>query len=208
MGKRQHKKRRKQSPAELAGDYEIYHIGVLDGIRVIAIFLVAWYHIWQQSWLQPLTEHVNLDWLVRNGSILVDMMILLSGFCLFLPYARDMVYGDKTDTVPGFYVKRVARIVPSYYLSVYCSLLLFHSTLGVRRRYRFYDERFDYASDIYEQFIWRCNLYDASERRSVDGSGRNAAVSDFSTACVAVSQMSGGYISWNDGNRCGKCMVF
>ena len=66
------------------------HIGVLDGIRAIAIFLVAWYHIWQQSWLQPLTEHVNLDGLVRNGSILVDMMILLSGFCLFLPYARDL----------------------------------------------------------------------------------------------------------------------
>lgn len=38
-----------------------------------------------------------------------------------------------------------------------------YSTLGVRRRYRFYDERFDYASDIYEQFIWRCNLYDASD---------------------------------------------
>uniref|UniRef100_UPI003A8C6884 hypothetical protein n=1 Tax=Bacteroides clarus TaxID=626929 RepID=UPI003A8C6884 len=51
-------------PAELSGDYEIYRIGVLDGIRAIAIFLVAWYHIWQQSWLQPLTEHVNLDWLV------------------------------------------------------------------------------------------------------------------------------------------------
>lgn len=38
MGKRQHKKRRKQSPAELAGDYEIYHIGVLDGIRAICNF--------------------------------------------------------------------------------------------------------------------------------------------------------------------------
>ena len=208
MGKRQHKKRRKQSPAELAGDYEIYRIGVLDGIRAIAIFLVAWYHIWQQSWLQPLTEHVNLDWLVRNGSILVDMMILLSGFCLFLPYARDMVYGDKTDTVSGFYVKRVARIVPSYYLSVLIVLFAFAIPLSEYGGDTGYDERSDYASDIYEQFIWRCKLYDASKRRSVDGSGRNAAVSDFPTACVAVSQMSGGYISWNDGNRCGKCVVF
>ena len=52
-------------------------------------------------------------------------MILLSGFCLFLPYARDMVYGDKTDTVSGFYVKRVARIVPSYYLSVLIVLFAF-----------------------------------------------------------------------------------
>ena len=96
MGKRQHKKRRKQSPAELAGDYEIYRIGVLDGIRAIAIFLVAWYHIWQQSWLQPLTEHVNLDWLVRNGSILVDMMILLSGFCLRrLPGVQTVPYSHE-----------------------------------------------------------------------------------------------------------------
>ena len=36
-----------------------------------------------------------------------------------------MVYGDKTDTVPGFYVKRVARIVPSYYLSVLIVLFAF-----------------------------------------------------------------------------------
>ena len=199
MGKRQHKKRRKQSPAELAGDYEIYRIGVLDGIRAIAIFLVAWYHIWQQSWLQPLTEHVNLDWLVRNGSILVDMMILLSGHGVW----RQNGYGFRLlRKKSGAYCSIVLSVAVNR-IVCFC-----YSTLGVRRRYRFYDERSDYASDIYEQFIWRCKLYDASKRCSVDGSGRNAAVSDFPTACVAVSQMSGGYISWNDGNRCGKCVVF
>ena len=25
----------------------------LDGLRVLMIFLVSWYHIWQQSWLTP-----------------------------------------------------------------------------------------------------------------------------------------------------------
>ena len=106
-------------------DYDVYHVGVLDGIRAIAILIIVWYHIWQQSWLEPAIGPINLDWLVRNGSILVDMMILLSGFCLFLPYAREMVLGEKTGHCREFYIKRVARIVPSYYVSLLIVLLFF-----------------------------------------------------------------------------------
>lgn len=133
MGKRQKRrnaKALKKSPAELAGDYEVVHIGVLDGIRAVSILIIAWYHFWQQSWLAPVVGEFSLDWLVRNGSILVDLMILLSGFCLFLPYARDMVYGDQTDTAGEFYIKRVARIVPSYYLSILFVLVFFALPLG------------------------------------------------------------------------------
>lgn len=133
MGKRQKRKKAKvvkQSPAELAGDYEVVHIRVLDGIRAVAILIIAWYHFWQQSWLAPVMGECSLDWLVRNGSILVDLMILLSGFCLFLPYARDMVYGDRTDTPREFYIKRVARIAPSYYLSILIVLVCFALPLG------------------------------------------------------------------------------
>ena len=45
----------------------------LDGLRVLMIFVVSWYHIWQQSWLQPLIRidflgiEYSLDWLVRSG---------------------------------------------------------------------------------------------------------------------------------------------
>ena len=28
-------------------------IPALDGYRVMLVFLVSWYHIWQQSWLTP-----------------------------------------------------------------------------------------------------------------------------------------------------------
>ena len=47
----------------------------LDGLRVLMIFVVSWYHIWQQSWLQPwiridfLGIEYSLDWLVRSGYI-------------------------------------------------------------------------------------------------------------------------------------------
>lgn len=130
MGKRQKKKSQPLSPAELAGDYEIYYIKVLDGIRAAAILIIAWYHFWQQSWLEPEIGGLSLDWLVRNGSILVDMMILLSGFCLFLPYAREMVYGEKTGSAADFYIRRVARIAPSYYVSLLLVFFLFALPLG------------------------------------------------------------------------------
>ena len=33
--------------------YRTDYIGVLDGIRVIAILIVLWFHYWQQTWLMP-----------------------------------------------------------------------------------------------------------------------------------------------------------
>lgn len=68
------------------------HVDTCDGVRALAILIVAWYHIWQQSWLYPnLTiggKTVSFDPLVRSGYIWVDIMILISGFCLYLPWAR------------------------------------------------------------------------------------------------------------------------
>lgn len=113
-------KQRKQSAA-----YDIYHIGVLDGIRALAVIIVVWFHFWQQSWLMPVVGDVSFDWIPRTGYLLVDCMILLSGFCLFLPYARSMVYGEKTPSTPTFYMKRVARIMPSYYIAVLIALFCF-----------------------------------------------------------------------------------
>ena len=105
--------------------YQTNHIDVLDGVRAIAILIVVWFHFWQQSWLMPIIGDFNIDWIPRNGALLVDMMILLSGFCLFLPHARSMVYGEQTPAASTFYIKRAARIMPSYYLSVFGILLLF-----------------------------------------------------------------------------------
>ena len=63
-------------------------IGVLDGIRAMAIGMVVWFHFWQQTWLTPYlripTEYtkyigiteINLAGWVRYGFIFVDMMIL------------------------------------------------------------------------------------------------------------------------------------
>ena len=104
-------------------DYEIKHIKVLDGIRAISILIIVWFHFWQQTWLIPRIGIIDLDFLPRYGFLLVDMMILLSSFCLFLPYARSMVYNEKTPDTKTFYKKRIARIFPSYYLSLIITFL-------------------------------------------------------------------------------------
>lgn len=88
-------------------------VDVLFGLRVIFIWIIAWFHIWQQSWLTPHIGSVYLDFLVRSGYEWVDAMLLLSGFLLMLPYAN----GKKMD-VGAFYRKRFARIMPSYVLCI------------------------------------------------------------------------------------------
>lgn len=87
----------------------------LDGFRVLLVFIVSWYHIWQQSWWTPRVGSVSLDFLVRSGYMPVDGTILLSGFLLFLPYARHMLLGEPYPDWRGFYRRRAARILPSYY---------------------------------------------------------------------------------------------
>lgn len=100
----------------------IFRIDVLDGLRVLAISIVIWYHFWQLSFLMPIGFGINLDWLPRTGWIMVDFMVLLSGFCLFLPHARSMMMGEAVPSTKAFYKKRAIRILPSYYL---CILVVF-----------------------------------------------------------------------------------
>ena len=93
----------------------------LNGLRVLLVFIVSWYHIWQQSWWTPYVGSYSLDFLVRAGYVPVDGTILLSGFLLFLPHARSMLLGEKIPSTREFYQKRIARIVPSY---VFVTLLM------------------------------------------------------------------------------------
>ena len=97
------------------------HIPELNGLRVLLVFIVSWYHIWQQSWWTPHVGTYSLDFLVRAGYVPVDGTILLSGFLLFLPHARSMLLGEKIPDTREFYQKRIMRIVPSY---VFVTLLM------------------------------------------------------------------------------------
>ena len=94
-------------------------IDVLDGIRVLCVLLVGWFHIWQQSWLSPSFvidgERISLDFLLRSGYIWVDGLLLLSGFLLYLPYTQAQ---SRMPRILPFYKKRLIRILPSYLLCI------------------------------------------------------------------------------------------
>ncbi len=94
----------------------------LDGLRVLMIFIVSWYHIWQQSWLAPFIGSYSLDYLVRSGYIWVDGTVLLSSFLLFLPYAQAALDRAPAPDTRDFYYRRARRILPGYYFILLVTL--------------------------------------------------------------------------------------
>ena len=95
-----------------------------DFLRVASVGLVGWFHIWQQSWLNPNLKigSVTLNFypLVACGYMFVDLMLLLSGFLLMLGYLSGRVKRWK-----DFYIARAARILPSYFLCIFIVLFCF-----------------------------------------------------------------------------------
>ena len=92
----------------------------LNGLRVLMIFIVSWFHIWQQSWLEPSFEiggaWFSLDHFVRSGYVWVDATILLSAFLMLLPLARAWAAGgDSTFSAREFYLRKARRILPGYW---------------------------------------------------------------------------------------------
>ena len=112
-------------------DYDTKYLKTLDGIRALAILIIVCYHIWQQSWWAPSIGPISLTILLRYGFLIVDMMILISSFCLFIPYARSMVYKEDIPSVKEFYLKRITRIFPSYYLALFFFFLMGLITKGI-----------------------------------------------------------------------------
>ena len=104
------------------------YLAAADVLRIISIGLIGWYHIWQQSWLDPgfrmFGNYVNLQNVVRHGYMLVDVVLVISGFLLSLPYARVNLGLGEHPSVKQFYVKRFWRIIPSYLMAVLLCLFL------------------------------------------------------------------------------------
>lgn len=115
--------------ALLSPPSETYHPAA-DGFRALAMLGVMWYHIWQQSWLSPRFELFGVEFdfthVVRSGYLFVDVFLLLSGFLLFLPYAKSAYDHTPSPSIGAFYKKRTVRILPPYYL---CILILFISAV-------------------------------------------------------------------------------
>lgn len=103
-------------------------IAVLDGVRAIAILMVLTFHInrvngdnlWsQQSY--PLASSIS-----TAGGTGVTLFFVLSGFLLFMPYAKALLFKTAWPLARVFYLRRVLRIMPAYYVSLFLIIVFFH----------------------------------------------------------------------------------
>lgn len=139
-------------------------VPALDGIRVFFVLSVAAFHFWQMSWLSPNLKigsfSLSFDPWLRSGYLWVDGMLLLSGFLLYLPYAQSAASHKPLPAIRPFYQKRLARIVPSYLLSL---LVLFFL---VALPGKFYQNTGEMAKDWLAHLTFTHNWFEFSYSRS------------------------------------------
>jgi len=128
-----------------------------DLLRVACVGLIGWYHIWQQSWLNPNIEifgmQLRLYHMVACGYMFVDLMLMLSGFLLMLGYLSGRV-----NRLRDFYAARAARILPSYLLCMAVMLFIF-ALPG-----KLYGSPQHLWTDVLSHLSFTHNLFDQSYR--------------------------------------------
>ena len=95
------------------------YIDTLDGFRAIAAFLVMMFHFWQQSWVTMEIRigawKINCLPVISMGGLGVEILFVLSGFCLYYPLA---MHPERRLNIGSYVYKRCVRILPSYLLCV------------------------------------------------------------------------------------------
>lgn len=108
----------------------------LDGLRGIAAAMVVLYHFWGSaggpSWPVSLTPTVSVDLLSPIGALggsRVSLFFVLSGFLLYLPFARrELQADDKSETLLSWLVRRLRRIALPYYAAIVLAILIVAGT--------------------------------------------------------------------------------
>lgn len=91
-------------------------IRALDGLRAIAALTIVLYHIClvSQFKLTQIGSETQVYWTFLGTG--VRLFFVLSGFLLFLPYARAMLRDKPLPSALSFYKRRALRILPAYYV--------------------------------------------------------------------------------------------
>src|SRR6266550_1533323 len=103
-------------------------IAVLDGVRGIAVLMVIVFHInritgddlWSRT-TYPLASSIS-----TAGGTGVTLFFVLSGFLLFMPFAKALLFKTSWPLNRVFYLRRFLRIIPGYYVSLLLLILFLH----------------------------------------------------------------------------------
>jgi peptidoglycan/LPS O-acetylase OafA/YrhL len=97
-------------------------LAFLDGLRGLAALHVVLFHCWHALFWDgpPPGRLYGLTFPLAGGRFAVTVFIVLSGFVLAWPLARD---GSLRGGLRGFFLRRARRILPPYYAALALSLL-------------------------------------------------------------------------------------
>lgn len=97
-------------------------LGVLDGLRGIAVLLVLWYHVWEISWVPgPGAPYIFIP---ATGYVGVHLFFYLSGFVIAYPFVVAAAAGRPAPSWATFAERRFFKIMPSYVLSIVIAIAI------------------------------------------------------------------------------------
>lgn len=106
------------------------YIPEIDGIRFLSLFLVTLFHI-RGYFLEKTTilfaDNVNsYYWFNRffiNADRSVPLFFAISGFILCVPFAHHYINGGKKIEIKQYFLRRVTRLEPPYFIVMICIFL-------------------------------------------------------------------------------------
>jgi len=104
-------------------------IAALDGVRALACISVISYHIhYFLAHTYNLTAELGTigALVTMSGYSGVTLFFVLSGFLLFMPYAKALLGDNSWPSTRTFYLRRALRILPGYYVSLCLLIVLAH----------------------------------------------------------------------------------
>lgn len=96
----------------------------LDGIRGIAALAVFSVHYNQIVGIDYQLGPIDFYQLIANGDHGVALFFILSGLLLSLPFWRTVLYQQARPSVKTYFIHRLVRILPAYYVALTILILL------------------------------------------------------------------------------------
>jgi peptidoglycan/LPS O-acetylase OafA/YrhL len=105
-------------------------IYALDGVRAVACLCVISFHLNLFSLIShiwsPMLNDVGatmISSIALAGEMGIMLFFILSGFLLFLPFAKAILFDQPYPQLRRYYIRRIFRILPGYYVALFLMAL-------------------------------------------------------------------------------------
>ena len=121
---------RSEAPSGAPGIATPHAVKPLDGLRALAALSVLFYHSYGMDAYHKhfLGWDITIAWYYMQTG--VHLFFVLSGFLLFLPFARALLCGTPRPSTRAFYRRRALRMLPAYWVCLALLALFQWSSLA------------------------------------------------------------------------------